>query len=143
MLSPRAIAFASLAAVVLAICGCEEERAKGGHATSTSPTPADGPATAPDTAVATVVVSLADYSLNPVNPRVGRGGVIAFDATNDGGTPHALAVDGPAGTVSSKKLAPGERRTIFVRLPPGTYKWLCPIADHERRGMVGRVRVAE
>jgi FtsP/CotA-like multicopper oxidase with cupredoxin domain len=30
-----------------------------------------------------------------------------------------------------------------VRLPPGTYKWYCPIADHEQRGMFGRVRVAE
>ena len=34
-------------------------------------------------------------------------------------------------------------RQAHVRLPPGTYKWLCPLADHERRGMAGRVRVAE
>jgi uncharacterized cupredoxin-like copper-binding protein len=40
-------------------------------------------------------------------------------------------------------LAPGERATLTVQLPPGTYKWYCPIGDHQRRGMVGRVRVAE
>jgi uncharacterized cupredoxin-like copper-binding protein len=143
MLPARAIACSSLAAVALAIGGCGEDRAAGGRATGTSPTPADEPATAVGKVVATVSVSLAEYRLNPVNPRVARGGAVAFVATNDGQTTHALAVDGPAGTVSSKPLAPGERRTIVVRLPPGTYKWLCPIADHEERGMAGRVRVAE
>jgi uncharacterized cupredoxin-like copper-binding protein len=74
---------------------------------------------------------------------VRRAGVIAFEATNDGLLRHALAVDGPSGTARTPSLPPGERATITVRLPPGTYKWYCPVGDHERRGMVGRVRVAE
>jgi uncharacterized cupredoxin-like copper-binding protein len=94
-------------------------------------------------AVATVDVSLEDYRLVPQSPRVARRGVIAFVATNDGQTRHALAVDGPTGERRSVALRPGERTTIALRLEPGTYKWYCPIADHERRGMVGRVRVAE
>jgi uncharacterized cupredoxin-like copper-binding protein len=143
MLRARATASASLAVLALAAGGCGEERAAGGRADLTSPTPADEPATPAGRAVATVNVSLAEYRLDPANPRVARRGVIAFVATNDGQTTHALAVDGPAGEVSSKTLAPGERRTIQVRLPPGTYKWFCPLADHERRGMVGRVKVAE
>jgi uncharacterized cupredoxin-like copper-binding protein len=69
--------------------------------------------------------------------------VIAFAATNDGLVRHALAVDGPAGQVRTPALAPGERATLTVQLPPGTYKWYCPLGDHQRRGMVGRVRVAE
>jgi uncharacterized cupredoxin-like copper-binding protein len=94
-------------------------------------------------AVATVQVSLVEYRLHPANPRVPRAGVIAFVATNDGQARHALAVDGPAGEVASVVLRPGERTTITLRLARGTYKWYCPIADHERRGMAGRVRVAE
>jgi uncharacterized cupredoxin-like copper-binding protein len=91
---------------------------------------------------ATVPVSLVDFRL-PRNVRVPRSGLIAFEATNDGESPHALAVIGPAGQVRTQTLRPGERTTVEVRLPPGTYKWYCPVADHERRGMVGRVRVAE
>jgi len=143
MLPARAIASASLAAAALVAAGCGEERAAGGRATSTSPTPAGQPPTPVGKAIATVDVSLADYRLDPANPRVARGGVIAFEATNDGQTVHALAVDGPAGEARTVRLAPGERRTIAVRLPQGNYKLLCPLADHEQRGMVGRVRVAE
>ncbi len=141
MSSARAIALASLAAVALG--GCGEERADGGRAASTTPAPLSESEAPSGTAVATVNVSLADYSLSPDNPTLPRPGVIAFVATNDGQATHALAVDGPAGEVSTAKLAPGEQRRVEVRLPPGTYKWLCPLADHEQRGMVGRVRVAE
>ncbi len=110
---------------------------------STSPAPVSDRTAAVGKAVATVNVSLTDYRLQPANPRVPRPGVIAFVATNDGQQTHALAVDGPAGEVSTLPLAPGERKTLAVRLPPGTYKWLCPLADHELLGMAGRVRVAE
>ena len=143
MPSARAIALASLAAVALGAGGCGEERAAGGRAASTTPAPLSESEAPSGKAVATVNVSLADYSLSPDNPSLPRPGVIAFVATNDGQATHALAVDGPAGEVSTAKLAPGEQRRIEVRLPPGTYKWLCPLDDHEQRGMVGRVKVAE
>jgi uncharacterized cupredoxin-like copper-binding protein len=143
MLPARTIASASLAAVALTCVGCGEARAPGGRATGTTPTPVAEPPPTAGTAVATVNVSLTDYRLDPANPHVARPGVIAFVATNDGQTTHELAVDGPAGEVTSEKLAPGERKTTLVRLPAGTYKWLCPLADHEQRGMVGRVKVAE
>jgi uncharacterized cupredoxin-like copper-binding protein len=133
----------ALAALVLAAGGCGEERNAGGRAARTAPTPVAERATTIGKAVATVDVSLSEYRLTPANPRVARRGVIAFVATNDGQTTHELAVDGPGGEVSSVPLRPGERATLEVRLPPGTYKWLCPLSDHERRGMVGRVRVAE
>ncbi|MGH2942497.1 MAG: hypothetical protein ACRDLN_06965, partial [Solirubrobacteraceae bacterium] len=94
-------------------------------------------------AVATAEVSLVDYALDAADPRVPLAGDIAFEATNDGLVRHALAVDGPSGQVRTRSLPPGERATIVVPLPPGVYKWYCPIGDHERRGMVGRVRVAE
>ncbi|MDX6721214.1 MAG: hypothetical protein QOJ63_3468 [Solirubrobacteraceae bacterium] len=135
---PPAIVLAILAAAALGACGERRDSAR------TTPSPVDEPASTPPGSVdRTIDVSLVDYRLVPANPRVARPGMIAFAATNDGQSRHALRVDGPTGEVSSVALRPGERTTIALRLPPGTYKWYCPIADHERRGMAGRVRVAE
>ena len=136
----RVIVLLSAAAALLG--GCGEDRDAGGGV-RTSPVPVGEPPATTAAAVATVDVSLEDYRLVPQSPRVARHGVIAFVATNDGQTRHALAVDGPTGERRSVALRPGERTTIVLRLERGTYKWYCPIADHERRGMVGRVRVAE
>lgn len=127
-------------AIAVAAAGCGEER---GDVTRTNPEPLGPVATVDARAVATAEVSLVDYALDVPDPRVPVEGVIAFAATNDGLVPHALAVDGPAGTVRTPALGLGERRVFTVTLPPGTYKWYCPLADHEQRGMVGRVRVKE
>jgi len=133
-------AAATAAVVSLAAAGCGEQR---GDATRTVPRPA-GPAPTLDArVVATVEVSLVDYAIDVADPRVPKAGLIAFAATNDGLVRHALAVDAPAGTVRTPALAPGELAVLTVRLPPGTYRWYCPLADHEQRGMVGRVRIAE
>ena len=130
-----AIAVASLAAA-----GCGEER---GDALRTVPERVGAvPATDPR-AVATARVSLVDYALDVEHARVRRAGRISFEATNDGTVRHALAVDAPTGTVSTDPLRPGRRATFSLRLPAGTYRWYCPVADHEDRGMVGRLRVAE
>lgn len=136
----RLLAVALAAATSLAAAGCGEQR---GSAAATVPEPVGSAPTVDARAVATAEVSLVDYALDVRDPRVPKAGLIAFAATNDGFVRHALAVDGPAGTARTPALRPGERGVFTVRLPPGTYKWYCPIADHERRGMVGRVRVAE
>ncbi len=128
------------AALSLVAAGCGEQR---GNATRTLPEPAGAAPTIDRRAVASAEVSLVDYALVVSDPRVPRAGLIAFAATNDGLVRHALAVDGPSGQVRTAALRRGERAVFTVRLPPGTYKWYCPIADHEQRGMVGRVRVAE
>ena len=131
---------AAAAALALALAGCGEER---GDAARTVPEPLPPAQTTEAGVVATAEVSLIEYTLDARRQRVPRAGLIAFSATNDGLVRHALAVDAPAGTVRTPVLRLGERATFSVRLPPGTYKWYCPVADHEQRGMVGRVRVAE
>lgn len=136
----RVIATAVVVLLGLALAACGEDRGEGLHTTPAAV--GTGSTTVGVEADATVPVSLTDFRL-PRNVRVSRGGVIAFEATNDGQSPHALAVIGPAGQARTQTLKPGERTTVEVRLPPGTYKWYCPVGDHERRGMVGRVRVAE
>jgi uncharacterized cupredoxin-like copper-binding protein len=133
-------ALALATTMLLAATGCGEDRGEG---VRTSPAAVGtGSTTFGADADATVPVSLVEFRL-PRNVRVPRSGLIAFEATNDGQSLHALAVIGPAGQARTQTLRPGERTTVEVRLPPGTYKWYCPVDDHERRGMVGRVRVAE
>jgi len=134
------LAAAAAVALPLTATGCGEDR---GDAARTVPVPLGTvPTPASLNAVVTTEVSMIDFQL-PIDPRIPRSGRIAFEVTNDGETRHALAVDGPSGEVRTPELAPGERWTIAARLPPGTYRWYCPVGDHERRGMVGRVRVAE
>jgi plastocyanin len=136
----RAATIAVFVVVAVALAACGENRGEG---LRTSPAAVGtGTATFAAKADETVAVSLTEYRL-PRDVRVPRGGLIAFEATNDGALSHALAVIGPAGQARTQTLKPGERTTVEVRLPPGTYKWYCPVGDHERRGMVGRVRVAE
>jgi plastocyanin len=139
---PSARAIVPLTFALAAVGGCGERREAGGTV-RTTPVTVAAPAPATAAAVATVEVSLEDYRLVPGSPRVARHGVIGFVATNDGQNRHALAVDGPTGERRSLPLRPGERATISLLLPRGTYKWYCPIADHEARGMTGLVRVAE
>lgn len=131
---------AAAAAAALAVAGCGEPR---DDVTRTTPRPVGPVPTIDPRVVATGEVSLVDYALDVPTPRVAKAGLLAFSATNDGLVRHAFAVDGPAGTVRTPTLALGELAVLTVRLPPGTYKWYCPLADHEQRGMVGRVRVAE
>ncbi len=138
------IVLAASLALAVALGACGEDRGEG---LRTTPAAVGTGATTVGVGVgigvdATVAVSLTEFRL-PRNVRVSRGGLIAFEVTNDGQVPHALAIVGPAGQARTQTLKPGERTTVEVRLPPGTYKWYCPVGDHERRGMVGRVRVAE
>jgi plastocyanin len=127
----------------VALAGCGERRTPGNPAVRTTPTPVAAPATPSGRGAALIDVSLVEYALQPAVTRLSRAGLIEFVATNDGQTRHALAVDGPAGEVETVALRPGERTTIALRLPRGTYRWYCPVGDHARRGMEGLVRVGE
>jgi hypothetical protein len=46
---------------------------------------------------------------------------------------------------TERRLAPGERRSVPLTLPPGEYKAVCDFSGHEGRGMVTEfsVRAAE
>lgn len=123
---------AVLAAIALG--GCGENRGGGARATTT-------PRTVPQPGPRTVVVSLTEYRLAPTNPRATAAGDITFEAINDGAANHALAISAPSGGVRTRTLKPGDHATLRLKLPVGTFKWACPIANHEQLGMTGRVRV--
>lgn len=110
--------------------GCGEDRDAGGD-----------PSPSPEPAAVEVVGT--DFALDPAEARVGRPGAIRVRFVNEGDTDHALAVQGPTGAIATPAVRPGERATLRADLPRGVYKWSCPLRDHERRGMTGRLRVAE
>jgi uncharacterized cupredoxin-like copper-binding protein len=125
----RSIALAVAgAAAALAVAGCGEEE----------PAATDSGAGEP---VATVEVSEVEYALEPADATVDESGLIEFVATNDGEIDHSLEVEGPE-EAETETIAPGDSATVSLELPPGEYKWYCPIGDHEQQGMVGTVTVA-
>jgi plastocyanin len=121
---PHACLAWSVLVLLTLLAGCGEDRGASPSNTTPRPlVPADK---------RTIVVSLTEYRLTPAE-------ATTFDAVNDGDSEHALAVEGPRGDVRTRVLAPGEHATIKVMLPPGSYKVYCPLADHERHGMVGAI----
>jgi hypothetical protein len=58
--------------------------------------------------------------------------------TNDGARPHSFAVEALDVDV---EVPSGRTRTVVLRLPPGTYDYVCSVGDHELEGMKGRVVV--
>jgi plastocyanin len=129
-----------LATVPVAAAGCGSS---GSNSDSTSSGTSSGTST---TAKATgpggtVNVSLTDFKLNPADPTV-KSGDVTFDATNDGATVHSIEVEG-AGEEAKlpAELQPGQKGTVTVNLPPGTYEWYCPIANHKDLGMKGEITV--
>jgi plastocyanin len=90
----------------------------------------------------TVDVSMTDFKFDPDDPTVSPGDV-TFDVTNDGETLHNLEVEGPTGEAElPEDLQPGDKGSFNVDLSePGTYKFYCPVGNHEDLGMVGEVTV--
>ena len=142
---------AVVALAVLSLAACGEDR-EGSVEESGTGTTATGPSTTgtsttppkPSGAVvARVKVRETEFELDPLNPRIAKAGVVQFDVTNAGQAPHALEVEGPHGEVETDTIEPGRKATLRADLSePGKYVWYCPVGDHERRGMRGRITVA-
>ena len=153
----RLVISTGLVVAALAACGDDERGSveQSGSATGTTGetateteaettgTTSSGSAEPEGEPVATIEVEETEYELNPANPGVEEAGLVAFEVTNAGKIAHALEVEGPDGEAETEEIAPGKTAKLTVDLgEPGTYKWYCPIADHEDRGMVGQILVA-
>ena len=108
--------------LVLTGCGEKRETTTGGGAASTSAT-----------------ISETEFKLDPASPAVAAGATITVK--NDGGTTHALEIEGPSGEVKTKSLAPGKSATLKAPDKDGTYEMYCPIDGHKDKGMKGELKV--
>ena len=143
----RTSATTLIAAAILSLAACGEDREGSVEESGTGTTTATGTSTAPvkpsGAVVATVRVRETEFELDPPNPRIPRPGVVRFDVTNAGQAPHALEVEAPNGEVETETIEPGKKATLRADLSKaGTYVWYCPVGDHEGRGMKGRITVA-
>ena len=119
---------------VLAAAGCGG--GSGGKAESQTS------ATTPPTSAKTITISETDFKLDPSPVTIASAGTYTFEAINNGGTDHALTVEGNGlAETRTDSIAPGQSASITVDLKPGTYRMYCPIAGHQKLGMVGNVLV--
>jgi plastocyanin len=72
-----------------------------------------------------------------------RQGPALIELVNYGEDEHDLVLRRVGGTKvwRLKKLLPGSRATLSVRLRPGKYRLWCAVADHAGRGMRATLRV--
>ena len=134
-----AVAILAVAAsLALAACGGDDDDDE--SAATTEPTATTGAAEAGGGE--TVKMSAVDFKFEPSDPTVAPGEV-TFEVTNDGEAPHNLEVEGPSGEAElPEDLQAGDSGDLPVDLSePGTYKFYCPVGNHEQLGMVGEVTV--
>ena len=135
------LAVGVVAAVPLAAAGCgssDDNSDSTSSGTSSGESSTTAKATGPG---GNVTVSLTDFKLNPSDPTV-KSGDVTFNATNDGQTVHSIEVEGPGEEAElPEDLQPGQKGSVTVNLPPGTYEWYCPIANHKDLGMKGEITV--
>ncbi|WP_425145226.1 plastocyanin/azurin family copper-binding protein [Deinococcus sp.] len=86
-----------------------------------------------------VEVKLSEWSMGMADMKAK--GTVEFDVVNEGKYPHVFTIEGmvsgKAVMISSAKLKAGEKTTLTVTLPAGTYNVYCPIPGHAAQGMVG------
>jgi uncharacterized cupredoxin-like copper-binding protein len=123
----RRLLLLALALVLLPACGGEEGAAEDESGSG-----------------ATVVdVALGEFTIEPSAIAV-EPGSYTFHVVNDGGTVHALEIEGPSGEVETGDLGPGESADLTVDFAEdGRYEMYCPVGDHRDRGMEGSITVGE
>jgi plastocyanin len=88
-----------------------------------------------------VKVGLLDVALDPKNPKV-KTGTVTFQIQNRGTLLHAVKIETPEGPKTSKPLLPTKSDTLKVTFnKPGKYVWYCPIDNHRKIGMKGKITV--
>ncbi|WP_309573058.1 cupredoxin domain-containing protein [Deinococcus sp.] len=100
------------------------------------------PSHAQDTAPAKptdITMKLAEWTMGMDMTPMKAKGAVMFNVENAGKYPHALAIEGKIGgkdfEISTAVLKPGEKTTLMVTLPAGTYTVYCPVGKHEAQGM--------
>lgn len=93
-------------------------------------------------AVEPVVIHVADFMLDTPDLSV-TGPTVTFIVTNDGPTPHNVAVRNAEGLVlmTTRDLSVGESQTISAQFAPGDYVTFCSLAGHESLGIKGLLSV--
>ena len=126
---PRRTLLIGLLAAALAACS------------TSSPSPA-APSAAASIDPDAIQLSVMDFMLDQPALEV-TGPTVTLVVTNDGPTPHNVAVRNQAGEVlmTTADLSRGETETITAELAPGDYVTFCSLPGHESLGIKGALTV--
>ena len=83
----------------------------------------------------TVDVVASDFTFDPSSLSVDAAGRTTFRLTNEGGTTHALELEGNGVEEETEEIGPGESAEVTVDLKEGRYELYCPVDGHRERGM--------
>jgi uncharacterized cupredoxin-like copper-binding protein len=126
MRSLPAIVLLVAAALALAACGSDES--------------GEGETTAAASAEA-IEISATDFAFDPPTIELDQAGEYTFRLVNDGGTEHALEIEGQGIEDETETIGPGETAELTLSLEPGEYEMYCPVDGHREMGMEGSVSV--
>ena len=88
----------------------------------------------------TIVIEGDEYRFDPGRIIVPGGGPVRIRFENRGSLAHNLTVyRGERRVAGVRSFPSGEERTLRVDAPPGAYRLVCTVADHEELGMVGEL----
>jgi uncharacterized cupredoxin-like copper-binding protein len=89
----------------------------------------------------TVDVVASDFKFDPGSLSVDAAGKTTFRLTNNGGTTHALEIEGNGIEEETDEIGPGESAEVTVDLKDGRYEFYCPVDGHREQGMEGTLVV--
>ncbi len=146
----KGFGYASVVALVSAIgllgAGCGlEDRETVNAANRPLDAPAPGQLETGTTQVMRVEMVADRMEFIPNELTVRPGQPVRVELENEGTVPHNIEFELPAGEVElQQNVAPGETKVLQFQAPekPGTYTFYCPVANHEERGMTGKLIVA-
>jgi uncharacterized cupredoxin-like copper-binding protein len=129
------------ALTVLAACGNSSDDSTGSTAPPTTPS-ASTSASSPAAAGTVVTVKETEYKLQ-LSQSTFSPGTYTFTAENDGGTTHALEIEGPGiKEQQTGNLSPGASGSLTVTLQSGKYELFCPVDSHRDLGMETDITVS-
>lgn len=125
----RRIVLLALLGLALAACGSDD----GGE---------DGNGAPAAAGAQTIEIVGTEFALEPATFELDEPGTYTFRLLNEGGTLHALEIEGHGVEEATGEIAAGETVELTVELPEaGEYELYCPVGDHREQGMEGTVVV--
>ena len=94
---------------------------------------------------ATVNMRADEYRFDPGRITVkarGRRARVRITLENRGSLAHNIHIrEGDRDLAATRSFPEGERRSVSATLRPGSYRYVCTVADHEELGMTGKLEI--
>jgi uncharacterized cupredoxin-like copper-binding protein len=83
-----------------------------------------------------------EFTFEPGTVSLDAPGTYTFVLRNEGGTTHALEIEGSGVEEKTAEIGPGETAELTIELSEeGEYEMYCPVGNHKEQGMEGSVTV--